>query len=89
MSDLNAPCEHCGAPVGEIAFVRYQADPNDAQTECEWFEDVADRMYSIVCTGCGLGKAAIDPRQEEDLPDFDDLPDGTGASDFKVDEELK
>lgn len=87
--DLTDPCEFCGADSKNTAFVKYHADPNDAQRETEWFEDTPETIYSIVCTECGMGQACLDPRENEDLPDFEELPDGTGGGSFRVDETLE
>lgn len=89
MSDLTDDCEHCGAPPSEFAFVKYQIDARAAQERTDWYEDTAKTILAIVCTECGLGKACLDPRENEDLPDFDELPDGTGGQSFKVDRELE
>lgn len=88
--DLTAPCEYCGDE--RVVVVRYRRDANEAQRRRDWFGGTPPLLYAVVCQGCGMGKATIDPRENEDMPDFEDLPDGTdddSADDFRVDDTLE
>lgn len=90
MSKITKDCEFCGADSDQFAFLKYHADPNDAQSETDWFENTPGTIYSVVCTGCGMSKGCIDPRDDAELPDFEELPHGTDDDmDFRVDEVLE
>lgn len=84
MGDVSGACEFCEAD-SDRAFVKYHADPNDAQAETDWGENVPPTVYAIVCMVCGEPVGFLDPREEEDLPPFDDLPKGTGGRGHRVD----
>lgn len=88
MGELTGACEFCKAD-SERAFVKYHGDPNDAQTETDWGEHLPPTVYAIVCMACGEPVGFLDPRDENDLPPFDELPDGTGDTAFRVDETLE
>lgn len=86
MSDpLLKPCPKCGSSDGtERAFVRYEANPNDAQEECEWADKLPETLHAFVCTECSYIKGTVDAREPERLPDGTD-----DRNDFRVDEELR
>lgn len=88
MADITGPCEFCDAD-SERAFVQYHADPNDAQRNTSWGENLPPTVYAIVCMTCGEPVGFIDPREEEDLPPFDELPKGTGGNPHRVDDVLE
>jgi len=88
MSEITEPCEFCNAD-SERAFIKYHADANDAQTETDWYDGTPETVYAVVCITCGEPLAFVDPRNEADLPDFNDLPHGTGGRDYRVDNLLE
>lgn len=88
MGEITGPCEFCEAD-SDRAFVKYHADPNEAQEETDWGDGLPPTVYAIVCMICGEPVGFIDPREEEDLPPFDELPDGTGGGSFRVDGPLE
>lgn len=60
------PCRTCGSAAdGPRAFVKYQPDPNDAQEDTDWGEDLPT-LYAVVCTECGDTVGVFDPRDQDD-----------------------
>lgn len=88
MPDITGPCEFCGAD-SDRAFVRYEENANDAQHDTDWGANLPPTVYAIVCMVCGEPVGFIDPREEDDLPPFDELPDGTRGGSFRVDNPLE
>lgn len=83
-------CPWCLSEGYDTAFVKYHASPNDAQMRTDWFDELPLTLYGLVCMECGMVVRTLDPRDQDDLPDFDELPQGTSAgNEYRVDEELK
>lgn len=80
-------CPGCGAETGggenwRRAFVRYEADPNGAQEETGWVDDIPETLYAFVCSECGRVLGVIDEDSyEEERPSR-----GDG---FRIDKELR
>jgi len=88
VGEITGPCEFCGDD-SDRAFVRYEENANDAQLETEWGDGLPPTVYAIVCMTCGEPVGFIDPREEEDLPPFNELPHGPGGKSHRVDDVLK
>lgn len=88
MNDITGPCKFCGAE-SDRAFVKYHADPSDGQTNTDWGDGLPPTVYAIVCKVCGEPVGFVDPREEDELPPFDELPDGTGGASFRVSDTLE
>lgn len=83
---LASGCPNCGSASGEgaRAFVPYDAEPNGAQQECDWADELPESLRAFVCTECSHVLGTVDVRDPEDLPDLDG-----DDNEFRVDEELR
>lgn len=88
MGELTGPCEFCDDD-SDRAFVIYHEDANDAQLDTEWGQNLPLTVCAIVCMTCGEPIGFIDPREEDDLPPFDELPHGTDTKSHRVDDVLE
>jgi len=79
---LDRDCPGCGSGTGARAVVPYRPEPNDAQRDTEWIDDLPE-LQGIACTDCGYVLGVIDCRDPDDLPDLD-----RDASDYRIDGEL-
>lgn len=80
-------CPDCGAETGSgenwrRAFVRYEAEPNGAQEDEGWVDDIPEALFALICSGCGAVLGVV----TDGLPDEEP---SSSADGFRVDRELR
>jgi DNA-directed RNA polymerase subunit RPC12/RpoP len=85
MSEITNECPRCGSDAanGGRSFVHYVPEPNDAQSEMEWTNDLQE-LRGFVCTECGYILGVVDLQD----PERDEWEE-TRTKSFKVDEPLE
>lgn len=78
-------CPRCGNDTAErSALVDYDPDPNDAQAETDWGDDLPD-LVAIICMECSGVLGVFDP---DDILDEEDL-NRSKTDKFRVEDELR